>query len=319
MKKSKYDRILSLYAMLMSGAVVNKSAAAIEFEVNERTIQRDIDDMRAFFFENTLGVGHGKDIIFDRGKKGYRLEDTDKELLTNSEILAVCKILLESRSLVKEEMLPIIDKLMNCCVSAENKKAVQQLIENEKFHYIEPRHGKAFVDLLWDLGEAIRRRRYIEISYERLKDKKTVQRKVKPVGIMVSEFYFYLTAFLDDLDKSEHFDNPDDLNPTIYRIDRIKGIRLTDEKFYIPYANKFEEGEFRKRIPFMYGGKLHKTRFQYSGLSIESVLDRLPTAKILSEEDGVYTIEAETFGSGIDMWLRSQGDAIKISEVKQNE
>ena len=41
-------------------------------------------------------------------------------------------------------------------------------------------------------------------------------------------------------------------------------------------------------------------------------MDRLPTAKILSEDNGKYTIEAEVFGDGIDMWLRSQGEAVEI-------
>lgn len=62
----------------------------------------------------------------------------------------------------------------------------------------------------------------------------------------------------------------------------------------------------------MYGGKLQKVKFRYSGLDIDAVLDRLPTAKILDEEDGVYTVSAEVFGKGIEMWLRSQGDNIQI-------
>ena len=62
----------------------------------------------------------------------------------------------------------------------------------------------------------------------------------------------------------------------------------------------------------MYGGKLRKVKFKYSGLSIEAVLDRLPTAKILDEEDGVFIIEVEVFGDGIDMWLRSQGKIVEI-------
>jgi hypothetical protein len=62
----------------------------------------------------------------------------------------------------------------------------------------------------------------------------------------------------------------------------------------------------------MYGGELRTVRFLYSGLSIEAVLDRLPTAKILEEKDGVYTVEAEVFGDGIDMWMRSQGDIIQL-------
>ena len=39
-------------------------------------------------------------------------------------------------------------------------------------------------------------------------------------------------------------------------------------------------------------------------------MDQLPTAKILGKENGVYTVEAEVFGKGIEMWMRSQGDLI---------
>ena len=52
----------------------------------------------------------------------------------------------------------------------------------------------------------------------------------------------------------------------------------------------------------MYGGKLRKVKFKYSGLSIENVLDKLPTAKILNEKDGIYTIRAEVYGEGFKMW-----------------
>lgn len=313
MGKSKYDRILTLYSQLTAGDVITKPQSAVEFGVNERTIQRDIDDLRAFFDDNTLGIGHGKTVVYDRIRGGYRMEDSDNEIFTNSEILAVCKILLESRSLVKDEMMPIIDKLLQRCVPEKNKKKVLDLIGNEKFHYCEPHHGIKFVDKLWDLGTAIQGHKYIEIEYKRMKkpgetEGDTVKRRLKPVGIMVSEFYFYLTAFIDGIDKQEHFENPDDLFPTIYRIDRIQKMTATNETFYVPYADKFEEGEFRKRVQFMYGGKLQTTRFTYSGPCIEAVLDRLPTAKILEEKDGIYTIEAETFGKGIEMWIHSQKD-----------
>ena len=56
--------------------------------------------------------------------------------------------------------------------------------------------------------------------------------------------------------------------------------------------------------------KLRKVKFKYSGLSIENVLDKLPTAKILNEKDGIYTIRAEVYGEGFKMWARSQGESI---------
>ena len=100
--------------------------------------------------------------------------------------------------------------------------------------------------------------------------------------------------------------------PTIYRIDRIKKLKVLDERFHIPYSSRFEEGEFRKRVQFMYGGELRRVKFKYTGPDIDAVLDRLPTAKVVLEEEGGYTIRAEVFGKGIDMWLRSQGENVKI-------
>ena len=64
----------------------------------------------------------------------------------------------------------------------------------------------------------------------------------------------------------------------------------------------------------MYGGKLREVKFEYLGYSVESLLDRLLTVKIIEENDGKYIIQAEVFGDGIDMWLRSRGDKIKVLE-----
>ena len=128
---------------------------------------------------------------------------------------------------------------------------------------------------------------------------------------MFSEYYFYLTAFLED---KSYFENPDDLFPTIYRVDRIAAFKVLDEHFRVPYRDRFEEGEFRKRVQFMYGGRLQHIKFRYTGPSIEAVLDRLPTARILDQDNEGWTVEAEVFGKGIEMWVRSQGEYISLQE-----
>ncbi len=313
-KREKTERVLGIYTKLMRGDIVNKAHEAKEYGVDERSIQRDIESIRNFLDLNIEQTGVVNSVIYDRVQKGYRMEQIYKIKLTNSEILAICKILLDSRAFTKKEMEEMLRKLIECCVPQNNQRLVADLIKNEEFHYIEPRHKTVFIDKMWDLGEAIQQCRYIEIEYLRTKDKAIVKRKVKPVAIMFSEYYFYLTAFIDDDKLREHFDVINDSFPTIYRIDRIKSMSILDERFHIPYSSRFEEGEFRKRIQFMYGGKLQKIKFRYSGSSVEAVLDRLPTAQILDETDGVYTISAEVFGKGIDMWPRSQGDAVEVVE-----
>lgn len=310
----KIERVLGIYTKLINGSVVYKSEEAANYCVNERSIQRDIDDIRLFLDRKGTEDGIINTIVYDRMAKGYRLEKMYHQKLTNGEILAICKILLDSRAFLKSEMTEILDKLISSCVPDKNKKEVLDLIKNEEFHYVELQHKTRFLDNLWRIGQTIRTSQCIEIDYERIKDGSVVRRKLQPVAIMFSEYYFYLTAFIDDEDVKKGFDVINDSFPTIYRIDRIKNLKILNEKYHIPYSDRFEEGEFRKRIQFMYGGKIQKVEFNYSGKDIDAILDRLPTAKILHEVGGVYTISAEVFGKGIDMWFRSQGDM--VSKIK---
>ena len=305
--ENKAARLLEIYARLIRGDVLSKMELGTQYRISKRSIQRDMEALRAFIANQNLG----QDVVYDYKHRGYRLIQTNPKWLSNSEILAVCKILLESRSLRKDEMLPILDKLVDCAVPDPNKKLIGELIANETFHYIQPHHNKLVLDNLWALGEAVRHQQVVEIEYTRLKDHELVKRRVQPVGIMFSEYYFYLTAFLED---KSHFENPDDLFPTIYRVDRIAAFKVLDEHFRVPYRDRFEEGEFRKRVQFMYGGRLQHIKFRYTGPSIEAVLDRLPTARILDQDNEGWTVEAEVFGKGIEMWVRSQGEYISLQE-----
>ena len=311
-KSDQIERVLQMYAKLSDGYVVNKAEEAVRYGVNEKSIQRDIEHIRNFLDNDSERTGLVNTIVYDRAAKGYRLETLYQIRLQNAEVLALCKILLDSRAFTKDEMVSMLDKLITCCVPKVNQKRVKELISNEEFHYVEPRHKTRFIELMWDLGQAIRECRYIEIDYYRTKDKQVVHRELKPVAIMFSEYYFYLTAFIDDEEIKKDFDVLNDSFPTIYRIDRIRSLNILEKRFYIPYNSRFEEGEFRKRIQFMYGGKLKKVKFRYTGTDIDAILDRLPTAKILDEEDGAYIVSAEVFGSGIDMWIRSQGSYVEL-------
>ena len=311
-KSDKIRRTMQIYTKLTEGYVIHKEEEAIRFGVNGRSIQRDIDDIRDFLDMDAERTGIENTIVYDRQEKGYRMDTIYKLRLKNSEVLAICKILLDSRAFTKSQMTQMLDKLITCCVPESNQKLVKDLIRNEEFHYAEPRHKTDFLDKMWDLGLAVRESRYIEIDYYRLVDKKTVHRKVKPVAILFSEFYFYLTAFIEDEDVRKDFDVLNDSFPTIYRIDRLKSLKVLEERFHIPYSSRFEEGEFRKRVQFMYGGKIQKVKFKYTGPDIDAVLDRLPTAKVIDEQDGVYMVSAETFGKGIEMWLKSQGENVEV-------
>ena len=312
-KHSKNSRTLSIYIRLCAGKLINKAEEANRFGVDERSIQRDIDDIRAFLEDQkTERSTESREIIYDRVHKGFTMTGTDGSAMTNSEILAVSKILLESRAFSKKEMDSLLSKLVEGCVPLRNMKLVSDLIANEKYHYVELTHPSYDRDSLWNLGVAIRNHNLLEISYHKGDTADgCVKRMIEPVGIVFSEYYFYLNAFLVEKDAKGKYAHKNSY-PAVFRVDSIVKLMETNEKFKVPYNGRFEEGEFRKRVQFMYSGELMRVKFRFYGGSAEAALDRLPTANIVSKKPDWYEIEAEVFGKGIIMWLLSQGERVEV-------
>lgn len=312
-KKSKNQRILSLYTRLCEGKTICKAEEAENFEVDERSIQRDLDDIRTFFNNRQAESGKEKRrVSYDRLKKGYILTGDEGSMMTNSEILAVSKILLESRAFTKKEIDSILKKLVNGCAPLKSMHMVKELLANEAYHYVELQHKEYLQDKIWHIGMDIKEHNLIEIQYLKADSTGTVvKRIIEPVGLLFSEYYFYLNAFIVERDERGKYVHKYDY-PTIFRIDRIQSYKDMEQKFKVAYTDRFEEGEFRKRIQFMYAGELMNLQFRYTGIHLEAILDRLPTAKIVEKTQEGYLIEAEVYGNGIIMWLLSQEDQIEV-------
>ena len=100
--------------------------------------------------------------------------------------------------------------------------------------------------------------------------------------------------------------------PYYFRIDRIRQIIVHRKKFATGDAPAFDEGLLRQRSLFMFPGKLQTSRFEFTGPSVQAVLDKLPTAKIIERQGRKCLIESEVYGNGIKMWLLSQGAWVKV-------
>ena len=121
--KFKANRVLYIYMKLLQGEVLYQKSLAREFHVTIRTIQRDISVLRCVLAEQRMG----QEIIND--SNGSRLQHEPTELVGNREILMVGKILMESSSIQKDEILSILDKLIARCVPTWNQKAISELLE----------------------------------------------------------------------------------------------------------------------------------------------------------------------------------------------
>ena len=67
---AKAERILSIYDRLLAGKYLSKAEEASRFQVNERTIQRDLDDIRAHLSEGRLDE---LELVYDKRRMGYRI------------------------------------------------------------------------------------------------------------------------------------------------------------------------------------------------------------------------------------------------------
>lgn len=306
MERFKSDVLLFIYNKLQEGKIVRKNDVIDKFNINERTFYRYIKDIKEFV-EESDGELIGKEIVADRARGGYILKGKREKYLNEKEVLAISKVLLESRGFIKNEIKDMLDKLLENCIS-EDKDNIKRIIGNELANYVSPQHNKELIDKLWQISNAIKKQKILSIGYFKMGtdgelQKEVSKRNVEPKALLFSEYYFYLIASIEG--KNYEY-------PTIYRVDRIKDLIITDENYEVDYSERFKDGEFRKLIQFMQTGELERVKFRFTGRSIEAVLDRLPNAKVIKEKQGEYIVEAKLFGKGIKMWLLSQGDSVEV-------
>lgn len=306
MERFKGEVLLYIYNRLFEGKVVRKHEIIDKFNINERTFYRYMQDIKKFV-ENPEGELIGEEIMTYKEKGGYILRGKHEKNLNENEVLAISKVLLESRGFIKTELKNMLDKLLENCIS-EDKENINIIIRNELHNYKSPKHGKELLGKLWQISNAIKEQKILSIEYFKIGTDGKLQeeiskRNIYPQGLLFSEYYFYLIAFIEG--KSYEY-------PTIYRVDRIKDLVTTDKKYKVDYNKRFQDGKFRKSIQFMQTGKLDRVKFRFTGRSIEAVEDRLPYATVVEEKQGEYIVEAKLFGKGIKMWLLSQGESIKV-------
>ena len=292
-KDFKAERILKLLFRALKGEALSVSALAYESNISTRSVTRDINDLKAFLADNRDVLGNAE-LKYSSTNHCYTLEMDN--LFTNKELFALSKVLIGSKAFSHEELLSIIWKLKSH-TSFSDKKKLENLITKELFHYTEVGSDcDSVIDNVWKLSTYIQENRAITINYYKMNRIK-VKHKIIPLSIMFSEYYFYLIAY-----KYENNNVDEAATPIYFRIDRITDITVHREQISLSKQQEFDEGLLRKRSQFMWPGPLRRIRFEFTGPSLQAILDRLPTARLIEQFNGKSIIEAEVYGNGIKMF-----------------
>lgn len=300
MENEKNERMLEIFFRALRGESISVKKFSEEYKVSTKSISRDINRIQEFLSEHRE-LMQNAELTYSYKNRAYILNSD--EFLKNKELFALVKVILGSRCFSKEEVLTLIAKLKRF-TTIHDKQQLENLIRKEVYHYHEVKSDcKSVIENLWKLIQAIEEKRTITITYYKM-NREEVKRKIKPTAILFSEYYFYLIAYMaDDAEyKAKYF-----------RVDRISAMMEHRENFQLDRKYDFDEGDLREKNQFMFPGENIKIRFAFSGLSVQAILDRLPTAKIVEKNGNTSIIEAEVnHGRGIIMYLLSQGSWVKV-------
>jgi len=297
----KKNRVLDIFYRAMKGESLSIGKIADEYGVSTKSISRDMNEIKNFLSDNRDMVGN-TELKYSASSKSYYLEF--ENFLLSKELLAIMKMMVSCRAFSKMEALELSAKLKKF-VSYNDKALLEKLLSKEMYHYHEVHHDcKSVIDNIWQLTHCIDDKKEISVTYYKM-DRRLIERRIKPIAIMFSDYYFYLIAYHSD---------KDDWKPLYYRVDRIVNIVEHRSHFEIDKEHDFDEGELRSKIQFMFPGKYRKIKFEYSGPSVQAILDKFPTARIIDVQNNTKVIEAETYGTGVNMFLLSQGKMVKVLE-----
>ncbi len=308
---TKKNRMLEIFFRAMKGENISVKSMADEYGVSCKSISRDLGEIKNFLCENRELTGN-TELKYAANSKTYYLEFDN--FLLSKELISIIKMMIGCRAFSKMEILEIISKLKNF-TSFHDRSMLEKIIMKEMYHYNEVKHDcESVIDTLWQLTRCIYEKIEITVSYYKM-NRQMVERRLIPAAITFSDYYFYLIAYRCD---------EDDWKPLYYRVDRIVNVVEHRKHFEMDREHDFDEGELRSKIQFMLPGEYRKIRFAYTGNSVQAILDKIPTAKIVDKIEGGAVIEAEVFGVGVNMFLLSQGKTVKalypesfVNEMKE--
>ena len=294
-------RLLDIFFRLIIGEEISIKSLSKEYSLSTKTISRDIAEIKKFLSQNN---NFNIKLYFNNITKTYTL--TNINLLSPEEVFAIIKILICTRAIDKKDITNIIIKLQNI-LCEKDKLLINKLIQNELFSYKDVKKKNLdLINELWNIAKCIDDKRQITITYYKVNDEQ-VKRRLNPVGIVFSEYYFYLLAYRFDDENSKLL---------YYRVDRITEVYYHKTKFELNEYQILDEGELKNKLNLMNYGDLKMIKFEYTGVSPQAILDKLPNAT-MKKIDNKFIFETTFYDKGIISFLLSQGAVVKILEPKE--
>ncbi len=294
----KNTRMLALYHQLLTGKKINKQAFCVEQEINERSFDRDIEDVRVFLCEEQPY----SELIYDRIDKKYYLSHTVGNVLSGEEALFLSNVLLAQKNVRSDELKGMLESLIN--ITDSTRRDVLYKFMESKLKPSRKVRNNAVLKMHWDLERAILNCNQIELQYE-IKDQDYVMRKVNPLELHIEGGYVYLIAYLVD----KFYETP-----AYYRLDRIREFKIIKDKFSANIKEVYINKDIHSNRYSMLAGEEISVVVRTENSMKRVIEDLYPSHRVLESLNDKATYEIRTYKQGFISWLLGQGEKVEVIE-----
>lgn len=215
----KVTRILMLYGRLYEGQKIYKKSFCTDTQIDRRTFDRDIEDIRIYLSETYSG----DELVYDRDDESYHLTKLNNhQTISGMDITMLLATMNESQVLRKDEYEGIIAAILG-----SGEKSKQKMLNNIARRYIRNYKAsgkeKAILKMQWDLQQCIAECDVIHLHIEG--DRSIV---CSPVGLRLFCKAFHLLAY----DEAEEL--------VAIPIERIQCFQMTRKKFRQSLCDRFD-------------------------------------------------------------------------------
>lgn len=185
-RTDKNTRLLMLYDALLNGNGVDKNAFSMEHGINERSFDRDIEDIRLFLSESYSG----EDLYFDRRDNSYFLSGSRPKYMDRMEAVVISKIILESGLLRKDEMCGLLESVL-ASVAPRDAKIIEEHLLRDIQNY-ESGTEVAILKFVEDLYDVLKSGRDVKVFVKDGENTRT--ERISPLEIVCEKSVFQLVA-----------------------------------------------------------------------------------------------------------------------------
>jgi predicted DNA-binding transcriptional regulator YafY len=302
--KSQLLRVMELDREIRSGKYPNCLTFSVDWEVSQKTIQRDIDYLRD---------QHGAPIEYDRDKKGFYYTDPSWFLpavaLSEGELLSLLMGTEALRALRGTPMAAQLETMYGKLAQMlpENISVAPEILFNE-FSVVSTPARPIELTVWKAVVRGLTHRCRIKIKYQRFGSKSVREMTVDPYHLTNLQGEWYLFAGKDGHDGWRQ-----------YSLGRIRGAEVTNTAFDIPdsfHPEKVVRGSFgRARM-----GKAVTVRLLFNAEVRDWVLEREwhPAQKLKQRKDGSVELSFPAHGLfEVQRWVLSWGRQVRVLAPKE--